>query len=233
MRFGADRSFPRTYADRAAAGAELARALEQRKLPPPMIVLGLPRGGVAVAEPVARALHVPLDVLVVRKIGMPGQPELAIGAIAAGGVVVHEDGALVRAFGSRQRENEAFERVLAQERHELERREAVYRAGRAPLDLKGKTAVIVDDGLATGSTMVAAVRAARKAGAPTIVVAAPVASSEAVERLGTEADDIVVLTVPEALFSIGEWYDRFEQLTDAEVSRLLDREHQVVEEQNG
>jgi putative phosphoribosyl transferase len=218
------------YADRGAAGVELARALEQRSLPPPVIVLGLPRGGVAVAQPVAHALRAPLDVLVVRKIGMPGQPELAIGAIAAGGIVVHEHPGVDRWFGSRQREHEAFERVAAQERHELERREAVYRAGRPPLDLKDKTAVIVDDGLATGSTMVAAVRAARKAGAGTIVAAAPVASAEALRRLGTEADEIVVLTVPETLFAIGEWYDRFEQLSDAEVSRLLHLEHQAAEQ---
>ena len=228
MRFGPDRRCSGTFADRAAAGSELARALERRRFPPPLIVLGLPRGGVAVAQPVARALHAPLDVLVVRKVGMPGQPEFAIGAIATGGVVVHEGG-IATPFGSKQRDSQAFVRAAAMEREELERREAVYRAGRPPLDLQGKTVIIVDDGLATGATMVAAVRAARKAGAGTIVAAAPVASNEALERLGAEADETVVLNVPEALFAIGEWYDRFEQLSDAEVLRLLRLEHPAIE----
>jgi putative phosphoribosyl transferase len=226
MRFGADRT-PCPFADREAAGRQLADKLGQRTWHRPLIVLGLPRGGVAVALPVASALKAPLDVLVVRKIGMPGQPELAIGAIASGGIVVRDAAAADHWFGRGRRENATFERIVADERRELGRREAAYRAGRPPLDLKGKTVFLVDDGLATGSTMVAAVRAAHQAGARAVIAAAPIASAEAVERVSAEADEVVVLAVPLALSSIGEWYDRFEQLSDAEVSRLLGSESQA------
>jgi putative phosphoribosyl transferase len=220
MQLGAG-SGSRIFADRAAAGRELARRLEREALRPPVIVLGLPRGGVAVAQPVACALRAPLDVLVVRKIGMPMQPEFAIGAIAAGGIVVRDPPAAHRGTGWAEQGDEAFERLGEQERRELERREAIYRAGRPPLDLKRQTAVLVDDGLATGSTMVAAVRAARRGGARTIIAAAPVASPQALERVSAEADEAIMLEVPDTLFSIGEWYDRFEQLSDAEVMHLL------------
>ena len=209
------------FTDRAAAGEELARRLERRAFQPPVIVLGLPRGGVAVARPVATALRAPLDVLVVRKVGMPTQPELAIGAIAAGGIVVRDAPAVHWRTEWDERENEAFERVAAEERRELDRREALYRAGRPLLDLRDRTAVLVDDGLATGSTMVAAIRAARQAGARTVIAAAPVASAQALERVSLEADETIVLETPHALFSIGEWYDWFEQLSDEEVARLL------------
>ena len=205
----------RVFADRATAGAELARAVVARKLKPPIVVLGLPRGGVPVASEVARALHAPLDVMVVRKIGMPGQPELAMGAIASGGILVR-DPRLSSAAG-----DERFERVVQRERAELERRESAYRAGLPPLDLGKRTVVLVDDGLATGSTMLAAVRAARKAGAASVVVAAPVASDEAAALLGAEADEVVILQTPAFLLAIGEWYEQFEQLEDEEVQRLL------------
>src|SRR6516165_6654018 len=149
---------PRVFADRAAAGAALAREIQQRRLAPPVLVLALPRGGVPVASEVAAALDAPLDVMLVRKVGMPGQPELAIGAVAAGDIVVH-DRTIEREIPGIA---EAFERIAAEERRELLRREQVYRAGLAPLVLTGKTVVLVDDGLATGSTMLAAVRAARR-----------------------------------------------------------------------
>jgi putative phosphoribosyl transferase len=208
----------RTFADRAAAGAALAGELERRTLTEPLLVLALPRGGVPVAEAVARALNAPLDVMLVRKVGMPGQPELAIGAIASGGIVVREPGIAADFPGLAQ----TFDRLAADERRELERRERVYRPGLAPLEVKGKTVVLVDDGLATGSTMLAAVRAARVGGAATIVVAAPVASAQAVELVRAEADDLVILQTPVMLFAIGEWYEDFGQLEDAEVCRLLD-----------
>jgi putative phosphoribosyl transferase len=204
------------FLDRQTAGAELARALlHQRPLTPPVIVLGLPRGGVPVAYEVARTLGAPLDVMLVRKIGMPGQPELAIGAVAAGGILVRESRLAAEL-------EPIFTRIAARERLELERREQSYRPGLLPLVLAGKTVVLVDDGLATGSTMLAAVRAARKAGAASIVVAAPVASREAVALVGIEADAVVVVQTPPLLASIGEWYEQFEQLEDTEVRRLLE-----------
>src|SRR5215472_15872224 len=209
----------RVFADRAAAGAALAREMRQRSLQPPVLVLALPRGGVPVAYEVARALAVPLDVMLVRKVGMPGQPELAIGAVASPDIVVHER--------TIEREipdiAEAFDRIAAEERRELQRREQVYHAGLQPLVLEGKTVVLVDDGLATGSTMLAAVRSARAGGAAAIVVAAPVASPQAVQLLAPEADRLVILQVPAMLYAIGEWYERFEQLEDDEVCRLLER----------
>ncbi len=206
------------FADRAAAGVALAQEMQRRQLPPPLLILALPRGGVPVAHEIARILAAPLDVMLVRKVGMPGQPELAMGAVASGDIVVR-DRSLERIFPSVA---EAFDRVAAQERRELLRREQVYRAGLAPLALQGKTAVLVDDGLATGSTMLAAVRAARAGGAGRIVVAAPVASPQAAQLIGAEADELVILQTPAMLFAIGEWYERFEQLEDEEVCRLLD-----------
>src|SRR5262252_6648277 len=200
----------RVFPDRAAAGAALAREMQPRPLQKPVLVLALPRGGVPVAYEVARALDAPLDVMLVRKVGMPGQPELAIGALASGDIVVHERTIEQEIPGIA----EAFDRLAAEERPELLRRERVYRAGLAPLQLQGKTVVLVDDGLATGSTMLAAVRAARAGGAAAIVVAAPVASPQAAQLLAAEADELVILQIPAMLFAIGEWYERFEQLED-------------------
>src|SRR5262245_5885550 len=207
----------RVFADRAAAGVALARELRQRKLPPSVLILALPRGGVPVAHEIARALGAPLDVMLVRKVGMPGQPELAIGAVASGGIVVREAG-IERDFPGIAA---AFDRIATQERRELERREQVYRGGLAPLVLDGKTVVLVDDGLATGSTMLAAVRAARAGRAARIIVAVPVGSPQAAELLAAEADQLVILQTPAMLFAIGEWYEHFEQLEDEEVCRLL------------
>jgi len=206
------------FPDRAAAGVALAEQVLQQHLPAPVLVLALPRGGVPVAYEIARALEAPLDVMLVRKIGMPGQPELAIGAVAAGDIVVHE-----RSIGQEFPAIAAdFERIAAQERRELRRREQVYRAGLGPLVLQGRTVLLVDDGLATGSTMLAAVRAARAGGAARIVVAAPVASPQAAELVGAEADQLIILQIPAMLFAIGQWYECFEQLEDEEVCRLLE-----------
>lgn len=206
------------FADRAAAGAALAQALKRRSLKPPLIVLGLPRGGVPVAYEVARALHAPLDVMLVRKVPLPGEPELAMGAIASGNVVVRETH-LAKEIPDFE---EMFDREVERQRRELMRREDAYRSGLAPLNLKGETVILIDDGLATGSTMLAAVRAVRQMGAARIVAAAPVASQQAAALVEAEADEIVILEIPPALFAIGAWYEDFAQLEDAEVTRLLD-----------
>jgi putative phosphoribosyl transferase len=193
--------------------------MARRTWPPPVMVLGLPRGGVPVAEPIARALGAPLDVMIVRKIGLPSQPELAIGAIASGGIVVREP----RFLDERgEADDETFERLAREQRIELERRERVYRAGLPLLDLSGRTAILVDDGLATGSTMLAAVRAAQRARAAMVVVAVPVASADAAHRLERVADELIVLEIAQTMVAVGQWYDRFEQLEDAEVCRWLD-----------
>ena len=209
----------RVFEDRHEAGVELARAVSKRRPRAPLVVLGLPRGGVPVAHEVAKSLDAPLDVMVVRKIGMPGQPELAIGAVASGGVVVRErhvsDYVAERGI--------PFEALAERQRAEVDRRERTYRKGLPPLDLKQKTAVLVDDGLATGSTMLAAIRAARQAGAATVLVAAPVASREAHALISAEADEVVIIQIPAFLYAIGEWYRDFRQVEDAEVCDLLRR----------
>jgi putative phosphoribosyl transferase len=205
------------FADRSDAGRLLGEAVARLKLDPPVIVLGLPRGGVPVASEVAKRIDAPLDVLVVRKIGMPGQRELAIGAIAAGDVVVHEPGA-APFLGSLE---PPFSELAAAERRELRRREIFYRRGLPPLDLKDRNVVLVDDGIATGSTMLAAIRAARRFGARSVTAAAPVAAPQSLARVAAEADQVAVLETPEILFAVGEWYDRFEQLEDIEVCVLL------------
>jgi predicted phosphoribosyltransferase len=208
---------PRTFTDRHAAGVLLARAMASMPLQRPLIVLGLPRGGVPVAFELARALQAPLDVLTVRKIGAPGQPELAIGAIATGGIVVREP---VSAMSLAMPAHE-FSELAQIEAAELKRREEAYRRGAGPLDLDGKTVVLADDGMATGATMVAAVRAARRAGAARVIAAVPVASDEAAALIGGEADEVVILRTPAWLSSVGEWYENFAQVEDAEVKRLL------------
>jgi putative phosphoribosyl transferase len=207
------------FADRTAAGKRLAGELVRRGLRKPIAVLGLPRGGVPVAYEVARALGAPLDVLVVRKIGLPGQPEFAIGAIAAGGILVGNPQLIGSGRGG------AFEELVRRERQELERRESAYRAGLPPLDIAKRTAVLVDDGLATGSTMLAALKAARQAGASAVVCAAPVGSEEAAALVRAVADDVVLLQIPANLQSVGQWYAHFEQLDDAQVQRLLAQAH--------
>jgi len=207
------------FADRTEAGIELALRVSRVRLRTPLIVLALPRGGVPVAYEVSQALHAPLDVLVVRKIGMPGQPELAIGAIASGNIAVRKPGAAVR-YGPDRR---TFALLAERAGAELEGRERSYRGNRPPLMLSGKTAILVDDGLATGATMLAAIRAARKAGASSIVVAAPVASDEVSALVEAEADALVLLQMPAELQSIGEWYRDFAHVDDAEVRSLLER----------
>lgn len=206
------------FADRRAAGRELATVLKQTPFAPAQtLVLGLPRGGVPVAAEVAQGLGAELDVLVVRKIGLPMQPEFAIGAIAPGGIVVQESPTLHELGLTEAR----FTELIRRERIELERRERLYRRGRPPLRLGGRTIVLVDDGIATGASMLAAVRAARAAGASSITVAAPVGSIEAATRLRAESDRLVVLEIPASFEAVGEWYEEFPQTGDAEVCECL------------
>jgi predicted phosphoribosyltransferase len=212
------------FADRADAGRALARALEAHRGGTDTLVLGLPRGGVPVACEIARALALPLDVLVVRKLGLPWQPELAMGAIASGGALVLND-EVVRHLGGRMHE---FEAVRAREQAELERRERKYRGDRPPLDIRGRTGILVDDGLATGATMEAAVRALRALGAARVVVAVPVASPEARNRIAAVADEVVCLAAPMFFSAVGQWYADFGQTEDAEVQDLLARAHATL-----
>lgn len=207
------------FANRQAAGVALARALRQRAPGDDLLVLGLPRGGVPVAYEVARALRAPLDVMVVRKVGMPGYEELAIGAVASGGIVVLE-GPAAAASGL---DPGVLEALVAAQRRELERREHRYRRGRPAPPLKDRTVMLVDDGIATGATMTAAVRAARRAGARRVVVAAPVSSVEALAQLEREADEVVVLEAPVGFTAVGQWYHDFGQTEDEEVIDLLSR----------
>lgn len=206
------------FTNRAAAGRELASLLQQFKERPDVLVLGLPRGGVPVAYEIAEALHAPLDVMVVRKIGAPGQPELAVGAIASGGVTVINEGALAWF-----RDSEAIERAAAAEHVELERREVAYRGARPPLNAKDRVVILVDDGAATGATMLAAIRAARKLDAKKVVVAVPVASIDACRMLAEEADEMICVSTPRFFYAVGQWYKEFTQTTDEEVTRLLTR----------
>jgi len=206
------------YRDRTEAGRLLAAELSHYKSKPDVVVLGLTRGGVPVAAEVARAVGSPLDVIVVRKLGVPFQPELAMGAIAGDSTQVL-DKSLVHALGIADKEVDA---VIEKERAELERRERLYRGGRPPLDLKGRTTIVVDDGLATGSTMMAAVAFARKRLARRIVLAVPVASVEAIEKLSEKVDECVCLATPEPLFAVGEWYWNFLPVSDIEVVKLLE-----------
>jgi len=211
----------RIYADRADAGRALAAALESHRGEENTIVLGLPRGGVPVAYEVATSLDLPLDVMVVRKLGLPWQPELAMGAIAGGGALVRNE-EVMRHLGDR---TDAFEAVRVKEQRELERRERDYRGDRPPLDLRDRTGILVDDGLATGATMEAAVRSLQALGARHVVVAVPVASPEARDRIAAVADEVVCLATPMLFSAVGQWYRDFGQTSDDEVRDLLAQAH--------
>jgi len=207
------------FQDRTDAGRALAGVLTRYRADANAIVLALPRGGVPVGYEVATALGLPLDVLVVRKLGMPSQPELAMGAVASGGaIVLNED--VVRYL---PRGSNAVEQVKARELQELTRRENSYRGDRPALQMHGRTGILVDDGLATGATMEAAVRALRTLDAARIVVAVPVASIEARGRIAAVADEVVCLQAPPFFSAVGQWYERFDQTEDDEVRELLAR----------
>jgi putative phosphoribosyl transferase len=213
-------SYSLPFADRQRAGKVLGEALEAWRTSSPA-VLALPRGGVPVGLEVARALRAPLDVLVVRKLGAPLQPELAVGAIAAG--VTFVDPRLAAATGATET---YLARCIEEERRELARREAAYRGDRPPLAVTGRTIIVVDDGLATGATARAAVRALRQAGAARVIVAAPVGSPDSVESLRTEADAVVCLHTPPWFRAVGEAYSDFSQTSDAEVRACLEEAEQ-------
>lgn len=207
------------YEDRRDAGRQLARALNDYAARPGVIVLALPRGGVPVAFEVASALDLPLDVFIVRKLGMPGHEEFGIGAIASGGVRVI-DQAVVRSYGI---DEATLDRIAGAEREELERRERLYRDDRPFPDLRGRAVILVDDGLATGSTMRAAIAAIRAEQPRELVVAVPVGARETCEALSHEVDLMICLWTPEPFYAVGLWYRDFEQTTDAEVHDLLER----------
>jgi predicted phosphoribosyltransferase len=205
------------FADRRAAGRELAARLARYAGQPGTIVLALPRGGVPVGYEVAQTLGAPLDVFVVRKLGVPGHRELAMGAIASGGVIVLNDD-VVHALGIGPG---IIQRVADEERAELARREHVYRGDRPPLEVAGRTVVLVDDGIATGSSMLAAVEALLSLGPARTVVAVPVASESACRELRTRVDDVVCAAALEPFFAIGQAYRNFAQTSDEEVEDLL------------
>ncbi|HEY5144743.1 MAG TPA: phosphoribosyltransferase family protein [Solirubrobacteraceae bacterium] len=208
----------RIFRDRREAGVALGAALLGLSGDEP-VVLALPRGGVPVAYEIARALHAPLDVLLVRKVGAPGNPELGMGAVAEGGVRVLDRDTIRALMISAEELDRSIERATAELAGQLQR----YRGGRAAIELAGRTAIVVDDGLATGGTASAALRAVRARGARRVVLAVPVGSPQAVERLRPEADDVVCLNVPADLRAVGAWYRDFGQTSDAEVAELLDR----------
>lgn len=203
------------FDDRRDAGVRLADALAGLR-GTDAAVLGIPRGGVIVAEVVATELRLPLDVVVPRKVGAPGNPELGLGAVAPGVRVL--DRRMIERLGVSEQYLEA---EIAAEEREIERRLERYRAGRPAVDVTGRVAVIVDDGVATGGTAIAALRWGRAAGAARVVLAVPVAPLPTVERLRLEADEVVALETPEPFYAVGEWYRRFTQTTDEEVVRAL------------
>jgi len=209
----------RVFQDRSEAGRQLAAQLEKYAGRDDVIVLGLPRGGVPVAYQIARHLHVPLDVFIVRKIGVPGFEELAIGAIASGGVRVLND-EVVRMLPNAQ---QVIDEATIREQIELQRRENLYRDERPPLDLHNRTVILVDDGLATGATMRAAVNALRKQGAARIVVAVPVGAPETCREFEAEVDETICVVAPTYFEAVGQFYYDFSQTTDDEVRELLRR----------
>jgi putative phosphoribosyl transferase len=194
-----------------------------------VLVLALPRGGVPVAYEVAVTLNVPLDLFLVRKLGVPGHEELAMGAIATGGIRVLND-AVIRAL---KISTPVIDAVAGREQHELERREAAYRGGRPAPVLSSKRIILIDDGLATGSTMRAAVAAARAGGPAAIVIAVPVAAPEACEELGTTADAIVCASTPGSFTAVSQWFDEFPQTSDDEVRELYERAARTFEAVGG
>jgi len=206
------------FRDRHDAGQQLAQRFERLAGSQDVLVLALPRGGVPVAYEVAVRIAAPLDVLVVRKLGVPGQPELAMGAIASGGIrfVDQRIADMVSASPA------AIEAVETRERVELERRERLFRAGRPPLDVTGKRVIVVDDGLATGATMAVAIEALRTREPAQIIVAVPIAPPDTCAALARSADHMICLVTPSRMYAIGAWYQDFEQTTDAEVHELLD-----------
>jgi predicted phosphoribosyltransferase len=207
----------RPFKNRTEAGRQLAKRLGAYARRPDAVVLALPRGGVPVGFAIAQRLGIALDILVVRKLGMPGHEEFAMGAVGSGGVRVLQPGVP----GLMGVTPEAVEAVTARELAELQRRERAYRGGRPPLDLAGRSAILVDDGVATGSTMLAAIEVARRLGPRTLVLAIPVAPPDTAAALEARVDDFVCLSTPLRFRAVGQWYDAFDQTSDEEVQDLL------------
>jgi putative phosphoribosyl transferase len=207
------------FRNRSEAGHWLAERLQAYAHRPDVIVLALPRGGVPVGFELARSLHAPLDVFLVRKLGLPGQEELAMGAIASGGVRVLNDDVV----GALAVPASVIDEVARREEQELRRREEAYRGSRPAPDLRGRVVILVDDGLATGSTMRAAVRAVKQMQPARVVVAVPVAAEATRDDIGREVDEIVCSTPPEPFLAVGRWYEDFSQTSDEEVHDLLER----------
>jgi putative phosphoribosyl transferase len=218
-------SHQQPFADRREAGRQLAALLDHHAGLDAVVVLALPRGGVPVAYEVARALRAPLDVFLVRKLGVPGHRELAMGAIASGGVRVLNDD-VVAWYGLSA---SVIDEVAREEQAELERRERAYRDDRPPVILRDRIVLLVDDGLATGSSMKAAVRAVRAQAPRRIIVAVPVAAPDTCRELADMADEVVCARTPRAFSAVGQWYRDFSQTTDAEVRELLRRDAWTVE----
>jgi predicted phosphoribosyltransferase len=217
---------PKRFRDRREAGRVLAGKLTGYANRPDVLVLALPRGGVPVAYEVARALRVPLDVFLVRKLGVPGHEELAMGALATDGVrILNQE--VIKALDIPE---SIVDEVAAEELEELKRRERLYRGSRPPPDLRGRMVILVDDGLATGATMRAAIRALQQQPAR-IIVGVPTASPDTCEALGAEADEVICVMTPRPFLSVGHWYDDFTQTTDEEVRRLLAQRQQPEDRQ--
>jgi len=204
------------FADRIEAGRLLARELSARNVGRDAVVLALTRGGVPVGFEVSDRLRIPLDIIVARKLGVPWQPELAMGAIAGSARIL--DRAMIQQL---EIPDEDVEDIIAREQAEMSRREERYREGRAALELHGKTAILVDDGLATGSTMLAAVHYVRSFEPARVIIGVPVGSKDACRRLRQDVEELVCLATPEHFFAVGEWYRDFQQVSDTEVQNLL------------
>lgn len=207
------------FRDRTQAGQLLAKNLTKYANRPDVLVLALPRGGVPVAFEVAKSLHLPMDVFIVRKLGVPSHTELAMGAIASGGVCFLDE-ETIRAFDVSP---EAIDLVMEHEKKELERRGKLYRKNLTETNFRDRTIILVDDGLATGATMRVAVMALKPHEPKSIVVAIPVAATESFSEFGAEVDEVVSVILPERLWAIGHWYDNFSQTTDQEVCSLLEQ----------
>jgi putative phosphoribosyl transferase len=210
---------PLPFQDRTDAGRQLARKLAKYRGNPSVVVLALPRGGVPVGFEVAEAIEAPLDVFLVRKLGIPGHEELALGAIASGGVRVLNHDVLYMSGIDEQ----GIDAIAEREQKELERRERAYRTGRSPVEIEGRVVILIDDGLATGATMLAATRAIRKLRPEKLIVAVPVSAPETCNHFRREVDEIVCAETPRPFQAVGLWYEDFSQTTDDEVRDLLAR----------
>jgi putative phosphoribosyl transferase len=207
------------FANRQQSGSLLVQKLKNYQNDPNVIVLGLPRGGIPVAYEIAKRLKVPLDILLVRKLGVPGAEELAMGAIGAGGTVYLNDD-IIKQFGIREQE---IQQAIEREKHVLEMRNTMYRQGRKELDVADKTVILVDDGLATGATMRAAINVVRALDAQSIVVAVPVGPISTVEEITPTVDQLVCLYTPDPFYAVGAWYEDFRQISDEEVCSIIDK----------